>query len=79
MNELNIRNLCLADFGYNFNKTRQRFSDVILQEGRRPYRYSDASQKITSELAEVKRVENKHCDVIAVTFVLTWILGPMEF
>jgi hypothetical protein len=26
MNELNIRNLCLADFGYNFNKTRQRLS-----------------------------------------------------
>ena len=27
---------------------------MILQEGRRPYCYSDASQKITSELAEVK-------------------------
>jgi len=54
MNKLNICNLHLADFGYNFNKTRQRFSDVILQEGRRPYRYSDASQKkITSNLAEV--------------------------
>ena len=45
MNKLNIRNLRLADFGHNFNKTCQRFSDVILQEGRRPYRYSDASQK----------------------------------
>ena len=42
MNELDIRNIHLADFGYNFNKTRQRFSDVILQGGR-PYRYSDAS------------------------------------
>ena len=54
MNKLNLRNLRLADFGYNFNKMRQRFSDMILQEGRRPYRYSDASQKITSELAEVR-------------------------
>ena len=53
MNKLDIRNLRFADFVDDFNKTRQRFSDVILQEGRRPYRYSDASQKITSELAEV--------------------------
>ena len=45
MNELNIRNLRLADFVYNFNKTRQTLSDVILQEGGRSYRYSDASQK----------------------------------
>ena len=45
MNELDIRNLCLVDFGYNFNKTRQTLSDVILQEGGRSYRYSDASQK----------------------------------
>ena len=45
MNELDIRNLRLADFVHNFNKTRQRFSDVILQEGGRSYRYSDASQK----------------------------------
>ena len=45
MIKLNIRNLRLADFVYNFNKTRQRFSDVILQEGGRSYRYSDASQK----------------------------------
>ena len=56
MNKLNICNLRLADFSYNFNKTRQRFSDMILQEGRRPYRYSDASQKITSELAEVRMI-----------------------
>ena len=40
-------------FDDDFNKTRQSASDVIEQEGRRPYRYSDASQKITSELAEV--------------------------
>ena len=33
MNELNIRNLRLADFAYAFNMTRQRFSDVIFQEG----------------------------------------------
>ena len=33
MNELDIRNLCLADFGHNLNKTRQTLSDVILQEG----------------------------------------------
>ena len=45
MNELDIRNIRLADFGYNFNKTRQTASDVILQEGGRIYRYSDASQK----------------------------------
>ena len=45
MNELDIRNLRLADFNNNFNKTRQSASDVILQEGGRIYRYSDASQK----------------------------------
>ena len=32
MNELNIRNLRLADFGYNLNKTRQILLDVILQK-----------------------------------------------
>jgi hypothetical protein len=53
MNKLNPRNLRLADFGHNLNKTRQSLSDVILQGGR-SYRYSDASQKkITSKLAEV--------------------------
>ena len=56
MNKLNIRNLRLADFGHNFNKTRQRFSDVILQEGGRLYRYSDASQKIASKLAKVSSI-----------------------
>ena len=45
MNKLDIRNLRLADFSYNLNKTRQTLSDVILQEGERSYRYSDASQK----------------------------------
>ena len=45
MNELDIRNLRLADFGHNFNKTRQTASDVIEREGRRPSGYSDASQK----------------------------------
>ncbi len=33
MNELDIRNICLADFGHNLNKKRQTLSDVILQEG----------------------------------------------
>ena len=33
MNDLNIYNLHSIDFTYAFNKTRQRFSDVILQEG----------------------------------------------
>ena len=45
MNELDIRNIRLADFDDNFNKTRQSASDVILQEGGRSYCYSDASQK----------------------------------
>jgi len=31
MNELDIRNLCLVDFSYNFNKTRQTALDLILQ------------------------------------------------
>jgi hypothetical protein len=30
MNKLDIRNIRLVDFGYNFNKTRQSASDVIL-------------------------------------------------
>jgi hypothetical protein len=45
MNKLDIYSLYLSDFAYAFNKTRQTASDVILQEGGRPYRYSDASQK----------------------------------
>jgi hypothetical protein len=40
-----IRNIRMADFDDDFNKTRQSASDVILQEGGRFYRYSDASQK----------------------------------
>jgi len=35
MNKLDIYNLRLADFAYNFNKTRQTLSDVILQFRRR--------------------------------------------
>jgi len=35
MNKLDIRNLYLSDFSYNFNKTRQILSDVILQFRRR--------------------------------------------
>ena len=33
MNKLDIYNLYLLDFAYVFNKSRQRLSDVILQEG----------------------------------------------
>ena len=36
MIELDICNLRLADFVHDFNKMRQRFSDVILQEGDGP-------------------------------------------
>ena len=41
------------DFGYNFNKTRQRFSDVILQEGDGVAIIPTLAKKIMSELAEV--------------------------
>ena len=54
MNELNIHNLRLADFGHNLNKTRQRLLDVILQEGDGPTVIPTLAKKITSELAEVK-------------------------
>ena len=53
MNELDIRNLRLADFAYNLNKTRQTLSDVILQEGDGPTVIPTLAKKITSELAEV--------------------------
>ena len=53
MNKLDIRNLCLADFGHNFNKTRQSASDVILQEGDGVAVIPTLAKKITSELAEV--------------------------
>ena len=54
MNKLDIRNIRLANFDDNFNKTRQGASDVM-ERGGRPCCYSDASQKkITSELAEVR-------------------------
>ena len=36
MNKLDIRNLRLADFSYNLNKSRQTLLDVILQEGDGP-------------------------------------------
>ena len=54
MNKLDIRNLHLADFGHNLNKTRQTLSDVILQEGDGPTVIPTLAKKITSELAEVK-------------------------
>ena len=44
MNKLDIRNLRLVDFVYNFNKTCQRFLDMTSQGGR-SYYYSNASQK----------------------------------
>ena len=53
MNELDIRNIRLADFDDNFNKTRQSLSDVILQEGDGPTVIPTLAKKITSELAEV--------------------------
>ena len=53
MNELDIRNLRLADFGHNLNKTRQTLSDVILQEGDGVAVIPTLAKKITSELAEV--------------------------
>jgi len=55
MNKLNIRNLRLADFVHDFSETRQRFSDVILQEGDGVAVIPTLAKKITSELAEVKR------------------------
>ena len=54
MSKLDIRNLCLVDFGYNLNKTRQTLSDVILQEGDGPTVIPTLAKKITSELAEVR-------------------------
>jgi len=49
MNELNIRNLRLVDFGHNFNKIRQRFSDVILQEESGVAIIPTLAKKITSD------------------------------
>jgi hypothetical protein len=48
-----IRNIRLADFAHNFNKTRQTLSDVILQEGDGVAVIPTLAKKITSELAEV--------------------------
>jgi len=56
MNKLDIRNFRLVDFGHNFNKTRQRFSDVILQEGSGVAIIPTLAKKITSELAELKKI-----------------------
>ena len=56
MNKLDIRNLRLADFSYNLNKTRQSLSDVILQEGDGPTVIPTLAKKITSELAEVRNM-----------------------
>ena len=56
---IDIRNLRLADFGYNLNKTRQRLSDVILQEGDGPTVIPTLAKKITSELAEVKKISTR--------------------
>jgi hypothetical protein len=53
MIELDIHNLCLADFVHRFNKTRQTLSDVILQEGDGVAVIPALAKKITSELAEV--------------------------
>jgi len=53
MNELNIRNLRLVDFGYNLNKTRQTLLDVILQERDGLTVIPTLAKKITSKLAEV--------------------------
>ena len=70
MNELDIRNLRLADFVHDFNKTRQRFSDVILQEGDGPTVIPTLAKKITSELAEVSNVLHKRNVCISETFAL---------
>ena len=45
MNELDIRNIRLADFDDDFNKIRQSASDVIEREKGRSYCYSDTSLK----------------------------------
>ena len=54
MNKLDIRNIRLADFNNNFNKTRQSLLDMILQERDGPTVILILAKKITSELAEVR-------------------------
>ena len=54
MNKLDIRNIRLANFDDNFNKTRQGASDVMEREGGRPCCYSDASQKKKSRLSSLR-------------------------
>ena len=65
MNKLDIRNLRLAEFGHNLNKTRQSLSDVILQEGDGPTVIPTLAKKITSELAEVRMVVPGDCPAMA--------------
>jgi len=65
VNELDIRNLRFADFAYGFNKTRQRFSDVILQ-GDGVAVIPTLAKKITSELAEVRTIPQNH-DYLAIS------------
>ena len=56
MNKLDIHNLCLVDFSYNLNKTRQSLLDVILQKGDSPTIILTLAKKIMSKLAEVSLV-----------------------
>ena len=76
MNKLNIRNLRLADFVHDFSETRQRFSDVILQEGDGVAVIPTLAKKITSELAEVKRRWQRRwlLDTLAVTYRMVSLL-----
>jgi len=53
-------------FAYAFNKARQRFSDVILQEGSGVAVIPTLAKKITSELAEVT------VDILLVMHMAVW-------
>jgi len=71
INKLDIYKIRLADFSYNFNKTRQTLLDVILQ-GDGVAIIPTLAKKITSELVEVtwdprKRDTVSVRDIIAVT------------
>jgi len=59
MNKLDIRNLYLIDFNYNFNKTRQRFLNVILQKGSGVAIIPTLAKKITSKLAKVRKKKRR--------------------
>ena len=67
MIELDIHNLCLADFVHRFNKTRQTLSDVILQEGDGVAVIPALAKKITSELAEVRQDHPTEPDDLAIS------------